>query len=73
MPEGLSIRMVREFNRDLAGEPPSFDHIPSPEGREAARRLWVAAFGEPQRPVARFDVLYGVGTFRPELVVKVQG
>lgn len=26
---------------------PSFDHIPTEEGREASRRLWDAAFGAP--------------------------
>lgn len=79
------MRIVREFDmatvakqyvdggmsRVGAPEMPSFDHIPTEEGREASRKLWRAAFGEPSAFTARFDVMYGFATIRPELAVKV--
>lgn len=70
--KGISIRFVRDW--DLASEEPSFDYIPTEAGREAARKLYVAALGEPrQRYVTRFDVLYGVGCIAPNSAVVVKG
>ena len=72
---GISMRMVKDW--DLAAEDPtpSFDHIESEMGRKAAKKLWRGAFGDP-KPIGfvnRMDVLYGVGTVRPDLAVKVTG
>lgn len=66
---GISVRMVRSF--DLPQTMPSFDHVPTEEGREASRRLWIAAFGEPVVFTSRLDVMWGFATLRPELAVKV--
>ena len=67
--DGISVRFVRDWDFDQDVVPP-FDHIPTEEGREAARRLWESAFGRRQH-VARLDVLYGVGIVRADLAVKV--
>lgn len=67
---GLSMRMERDW--DLAPDKaPNFDHIPTEEGRDAARKLWGSAFGAPRQHVNRFDVLFGFATLRPDLAVKV--
>ena len=66
--DGISVRFVRDWG--FEPDVPSFDHIPTEEGREAARKLWASAFGPRQR-VSRVDVMFGVGILRPELAVKV--